>query len=752
MDAAASQAMLQKYCSGCHNEKLRTAGVSVEGLDLASVSGKAEILEKILRKVKSGQMPPAGLPRPDQETAAAFGAWLEHSLDAEAVAHPDPGRPTVHRLNRAEYSNAVRDVFALDIDAGSLLPVDDSGYGFDNIGAVLSVSPALLDRYISVAKKVSRLAVGDLTLKPEVETFETKRGARAERASDDLPFNSEGGLSVNYYFPVDAEYVFRLALAGAGGPGGKPLEIRLPMKAGLHEVGAAFPAESEKTELTGGGRGGRGGGGRGRGGAADAEASLDFRLDGARNKRFPLPGNGGAPQLASISIEGPFNILGRGDTPSRERIFVCKPTAAAQEAACAQKILGGLARRAYRRPVSDADVKSLLALYQKGRAKGDFDAGIQEALQGMLVSPDFLFRVEADRRATAASHVFRISDIELASRLSFFLWSSVPDDELLNLAVAGKLSNPGVLEAQVHRMLDDPKSHSLVSNFAGQWLFIRNLATVRPDPVAFPEFDESLRAAFQSETELFFDSILRENRSALELLSANYTFLNERLAKHYGIPGIYGSQMRRVELTDPERGGLLGQGSLLTVTSYPNRTSVVQRGKWVLENLLGTPPPAPPPNVPALEATTANAHLTLREAMEKHRANPICAGCHARMDPIGFALENYDGVGKWRAQDGGATIDASGKLPDGTAFAGPAGLRQLLITTKRDDFVSTVVEKLLTYALGRGVEASDRPTIRAIMRESARSDYKMENLVTIIVKSTPFQMRRALDSEMRASK
>jgi cytochrome c551/c552 len=739
-------AMLQKYCSGCHNNKLKTAGVSVEGLDLSSVGGRAELLEKILRKVKSGQMPPPNLPRPDAATVASFSTWLEGSLDAEAVAHPDPGRPAIHRLNRAEYSNAIRDIFALDVSPGSMLPVDDSGYGFDNIGAVLSVSPALLDRYLSVARKVSREAVGDLTLKPEEQTFEPRRTARAERVSDDLPFNSAGGLSIDYYFPVDAEYAFHLKMGGPGGGGGggdKGLEVRLPMKAGLHKVGATFPAESLKSEAGGGGRGGRGGGG-GRGGAAAPDSvairpTLDFYLDGVRTKQFPVPG-GGTPALGGLSIGGPYNITGRGDTPSRERIFVCRPSAPGQESACASKIMASLARRAYRRPVTDADVKPLVSLYALARAKGDFDYGIQEAIQGLLVSPDFLFRVEADRKPAAGVNAYRVSDIELASRLSFFLWSSIPDDQLLDLAVAGKLSNPAVLSRQVHRMLDDPKSGALVSNFAGQWLFIRNLATVRPDPVAFPEFDESLRAAFQAETELFFESVLRENRSALELLTANYTFLNERLARHYGIPGIYGSQMRRVELNDPERGGLLGQGSLLTVTSYPNRTSVVQRGKWVLENLLGTPPPAPPPDVPALEATTANTHLTLREAMEKHRANAICAGCHARMDPIGFALENYDGVGKWRAKDGNSVIDTSGKLPDGTMFNGPDGLR-------KDDFVSTVIEKMLTYALGRGVEASDQPTIRALMRESARSDYRLGDLVEVIVKSTPFQMRRSGETE-----
>ena len=725
----ANQALLQKYCLACHNNKLKTAGLSVEGLDPASVAGKSEILEKILRKVKAGQMPPANMPRPDAAGIAAFSASLETALDAEASAHPDPGRPAIHRLNRAEYSNAVRDILALDINAGAMLPVDDSGYGFDNIGDVLSLSPALLDRYMSVAKKVARQAVGDLAIKPAGETFEPRKpGKTPERVSADLPFDSEGGLSVDYYFPLDAEYVFRIR---TGGGDSKPREVRLPMKAGLHKVAVTFPAESLKSESAPGGRGG------GRGGAVP----MDFRVDGARAQRFP----DGPPQLSSLSISGPFHPTGRGDTPSREHIFICRPSATGEETACARKIVANLARRAYRRPVTDADTRPLLALYTGARAKGDFDYGVQVAIEGLLVAPDFIFRVEQDRKPSGASAAFRIGELELASRLSFFLWSSVPDDQLLDLAAAGKLSNPTVLTQQVARMLDDPKSRALVTNFAGQWLFIRNLATVRPDPVAFPDWDESLRAGFQAETELFFESVLRENRSALELLSANYTFLNERLAKHYGIPGIYGSQLRRVTLDNPERGGLLGQGSLLTVTSYPNRTSVVQRGKWILENLLGTPPPAPPPDVPALEATTANTHLTLREAMEKHRANAVCAGCHARMDPIGFALENYDGIGKWRARDGGATIDASGKLPDGTVFAGPAGLRQLLIANKRDEFVHTVVEKMLTYALGRGLEACDQPTVRAIMRESARSNYQLGDLVNIVVRSTPFQMRKALE-------
>jgi hypothetical protein len=466
---------------------------------------------------------------------------------------------------------------------------------------------------------------------------------------------------------------------------------------------------------------------------------VDLRLDGASLKRFTTPGNASSlPRITNLSIAGPYNVTGSGDTPSRRAIFVCHPSGPSEETACAHRILAKLSRRAYRRAVTDSDVKPLLAFYTQARAKGGFEYGIQKAVEAILVSPDFLFRVESD---TPGVHA--VSGVELASRLSFFLWSSVPDEELLQLGINGKLAKREVLRQQVERMLDDPKSQSLVSNFAGQWLFIRNLATVRPDPVIFGDFDESLRWSMERETELFFESVVRENRSALELLTANYTFLNERLAKHYGIPDIYGSQFRRVSLEDPHRGGLLGQASLLTVTSPPNRTSVVQRGKWVLENLLGAPPPPPPPGVPALDATTkGNTHLSLRAALEQHRANPGCAGCHAVMDPIGFALENYNGIGQWRAEDGGSPIDASGKLPDGTRFSGPSGLRNTMSTSKREEFANTVTEKLLTYGLGRGLEYYDQPAVRSILRECGPGDYRMRDLIQAVVMSTPFLERR----------
>jgi Protein of unknown function (DUF1592)/Protein of unknown function (DUF1588)/Protein of unknown function (DUF1585)/Protein of unknown function (DUF1595) len=539
------------------------------------------------------------------------------------------------------------------------------------------------------------------------------------------------------------EYVIRAKL---GGPEPRSLEMRLPVKAGLRTVGVTFLRESSKPEAGAPARGRRGGGGTGGAQAATKEVAggMDLRLDGAKLQRFPVPENGPLPQISSVVIAGPYNVTGPGDTPSRARLFVCRPASVKDEEPCARTILATLSRRAFRRPVTDADLKPLLAFYHTGRGERDFDYGIEKALRAMLVSPDFLFRVEHDPSEAKPGSAYRLSDLELASRLSFFLWSSLPDDALLELAEQGKLRDAGVLERQARRMLDDPRSESLVNNFAGQWLYVRNIPQVRPDPDAFPEFDDSLRQSFQRETELFFENILREDRSVMELLDANYTFLNQRLAEHYGIPNIYGSQFRKVTLTDANRGGLLGQGSILTVTSYPNRTSVVQRGRWILENLLGTLPPPPPPDVPELKAHAKDGRLlTMRQQMEQHRANPICPGCHARMDPIGFALENYDGVGKWRTEDGGSKIDASGQLPGGVQFEGPAGLKKLLLSNYRDDFIHTVTEKLLTYALGRGLDYNDEPAVRSIMRQAARDNYRMSALVNAVVKSTPFQMRRA---------
>jgi hypothetical protein len=749
--AAEAAGLVATYCVTCHNDRLKTGGLSLQALGLADVPAHAQVWERVARKLRSGEMPPANVrARPDSRTVDAFVEFLESTLDRAAARNPDPGRVPIHRLNRAEYSNAIRDLLAVDIRPGDWLPVDDSGYGFDNIAAVLSTSPALLDRYMTAARRISRLAVGDLSMKAIEDIYDAKRdpfkGSRNERLNDDLPFDSRAGLSVAHYFPVDADYVFKIRFLGLQPDGEEaetdPYQIRVAVKAGLHTVGVTSPRENLKPERDTPG-GGRGAGDGLRGRAAQVPWPVDLRLNGARVKRFDVPG--AIPEISKLIIGGPYDATGRGDTPSRRKIFVCRPAQRAQTAQCAQTILTALARRAFRRPVTAADVQPLYAFVQKGSADLDFESGIQNAIQALLVSPEFLFRIEQDPVSPQSGTAHRISDIELASRLSFFLWSSIPDDELLDLAEKRRLSDAAVLERQVRRMLDDPRSDALVSNFAGQWLHLRNVDTVKPDPVIFP-FDEALRQAFLNETRLFVSSIFRENRSLLDLLSADYTFVNQRLAEHYGIPGIYGSQFRRVALTDVNRRGLLGQGSILTVTSYPNRTSVVQRGKWILENLLGTPPPPPPPDVPELKAAANGKVMSLREQMQVHRANATCAACHARMDPIGFALENYDGTGQWRSEDAGAPIDASGRLPDGTAFEGPAGLRELLLTKYRDDFLRTATEKLFTFALGRGVEYYDHPAIRSIVREAARDDYRFSSFVVAIVKSAPFQMRRASGS------
>jgi hypothetical protein len=755
---SAPRSLTDQYCVGCHNQKNATAGVALNGIDVADAAGNAPVLERVLRKLRTGEMPPAGMPRPAAPAVASFTKSLEESLDRAAAAHPNPGRPAVHRLNRVEYSNAIRDVLALDIRPGASLPVDDSGYGFDNIGDVLSISPALLEKYMSAARMVSRLAVGDTNIKPSVEDLPARRDGpggggrdRNERVSDDLPFDSRGGFVLRYYFPVDAEYVIRVRLGQGGGPGGeRKLEIRQPIAAGLRTIGVTFLRESAKPEIAMlGGRGAppppppQAGGPGGPGARPPAPmAELDLRLDGVKLKRFEVPENNNPPQATGLAISGPYNITGPGDTPSRARIFVCHPAGTKDEEPCARTILAAVGRRAFRRPLTDADLKPLLVFFRSGREERDFDFGIEKALRALLVSPDFLFRIEQDPPGAAPATVYRISDLELASRLSFFLWSTVPDDQLLDLAEKGKLREPAVLDAQVRRLLDDPRADSLVSNFAGQWLYIRNLEQQKPDPDVFPEFDESLRQSFQRETELFFQNIVREDRSVMELLDANYTFLNQRLAEHYGIPNIYGSQFRKVALTDPNRGGLLGQGSILTVTSYPNRTSVVQRGKWILDNLLGSPPPPPPQNFDLESKGHDGRVLTMREAMELHRANAICQSCHARMDPIGFALENYDGVGKWRDRDDGGVIDASGKLPGGVQFEKAAGLKKILVSNYRDQFEDTVTEKFLTYALGRGLEYYDKPAVRSIMRQAERDNFRISALISAIVKSTPFQMRR----------
>jgi hypothetical protein len=749
--AASPKLLLTRYCAGCHSAQTKTAGIVLDNLDPERPGESAQVFEKVLRKVRTGEMPPKGLPRPEPEAAKAFIASLETALDQAAARNPNPGQPAIHRLNRVEYSNAIRDLLAIDINPGSSLPPDDSGYGFDNIGDVLSVSPILLERYISLARKISRLAVGDPGILPAVEEYSVPVGlSQADGVSEDLPLGSRGGIAIKHAFPLDGEYTIRIKIRGFNGRArdlvqhldlrldgvrlkefeihGKSteadeesptFEVRVPVKAGVRTVGVNFMSEY-----------------------AVQEGVLPRPPAKATAPPRNLPGRLG---VDSVLIGGPFQATGAGDTPARERIFVCKPTSIKDETPCAKRIFSTLARRAYRRPVTDADLKPLLSFFETGRRNGSFESGVESGLRRMLVAPDFLFRVERDPAGAAAGSIYHLNDFELASRLSFFLWSSLPDDQLLDLAGRGKLQDPVVFEQQARRMLADRRARTLASNFAGQWLYLRNLSRVQPDPDAFPEFDENLRQAFQRETELLLEAIVREDRSIVDLLNANFTYLNERLARHYQIVDVHGSNFRRVSLTDPDRFGLLGQGSILTVTSYPTRTSPVLRGKWILENLLGTPPPPPPANVPDLKDHAEDGRaLSLREQMEKHRADATCAGCHARMDPLGFALENYDGVGKRRASDANGVLDTSGSLPDGTRFEGPGGLRDLLLG-RRDQFVETVAEKLLTYALGRGLEYYDQPAVRAITRSAAKDDYRISSVIVAITKSAPFQMRRSKD-------
>jgi hypothetical protein len=662
---------------------------------------------------------------------------IEDALDRASAAAPRVGGPApVHRLNRAEYANAVRDLIGLEIEGRELLPADDSGYGFDNIGDVLSVSPGLLERYMLAAAKISRQALGDPTLRPATRTYKVSPYLiQSDRNGDDLPFGSRGGMAVRHHFPLDGEYVFQVSTEGPAeqqevelrldrrriavfklGQRG-PLEVRLPVTAGTHLVGAAFVSTLERT-LPVDGRP-----------ASVPVTSFEFRQSG----------------IDTLQITGPYGGQVPNKTATRERILVCHPETVENEPACAQKIVNTLARRAYRRPIAAADVRSLMLAYEAGRRKGDFEHGIQWALEAVLVSPKFLFRVESDPAGAAPGQIFRLTDIELASRLSFFLWSSIPDDELLQAAEQGRLRQPAILDRQVRRMLADRRAQALVSNFGGQWLWLRNLRTKAPNADLFPEFDDNLREAFLKETELFLDDQLRSNKSIVELLSADYTFLNERLARHYGILNVYGSHFRRVAYPDDRRAGLLGHGSILTATAYENRTSPVVRGKWLLENLLGTPPPPPPPNVPALrENGEGERPTTVRERIEAHRRNPVCASCHAQMDPLGFALENFDAVGKWRVIDAEAKepIDASGVLVDGTKFNGPAEFRQQLLA-RRYDFVATVAEKLLTYALGRGIEHYDMPVVRQIMRSAAAQEYRWSAVIGGIVQSPPFYQRQA---------
>jgi cytochrome c551/c552 len=747
--------LLDRYCISCHNDRLKTGGLSLQSLDLADVAGQAETLEKIVRKLRGGLMPPSGRPRPDVAVQDAFVARLESSLDRAAAARPDPGRTeTFHRLNRAEYRNVVRDVLALDIDVAALLPDDSASYGFDNMAGALKMSESLMERYLSAARRISRAAVGAPSALA-AETYNISPALRQDERVEGLPFGTRGGALIRHQFPQDGEYLFRFDVANLSA--GADLEVTLDgermrlftLKGGQRVVDIDGNEQHERIELRTSVR------------AGPHELGATFlklpTLLAESNRRPFMNPTVSRPPIAylrSITVTGPFDAAGAGDTPSRRRVFVCQPQAAHSEAACARQILASLARRAYRRPVGDEDLQTLLSAYADGRRTGEFEAGVERGLQQLLVSPEFLFRIEADPpRASRSGDIYRLGDLELASRLSFFLWSSVPDDQLLTVASEGRLSNPVVLEREVRRMLLDPRSDALTANFAGQWLQLRNLAVVTPSEVLFPDFDATLRQSFRRETELFFDSIVREDRSTIELLTADYTFLNDRLARHYGLPGVAGSHFRRVTIADSPRRGLLGHGSILTITSQPVRTSPVFRGKWILENILGTPPPPPPPNVPPLPdkgGAYAGRNPSMRERMAAHRSNPVCASCHAMIDPLGFGLERFDPVGRWREVDElYGPIDTSGVMPDGVAFGGVEDLRAALVR-RPDRFVGTLTEKLMTYALGRGVEHYDMPAVRKIVRDSADSHYKMMSLILGIVRSVPFQMRRTAESVARA--
>ena len=779
--ATTAQADVAKtYCVTCHNDRVQTGGLSLEHLSLDRAGADAETLEKVVRKVRAGLMPPAGARRPERAVLDAFAAGVETAVDRAAAASPNPGRAPLHRMNRVEYANAVRDLLALDIDPTTLLPADDSSRGFDNIADVLGVSPSLLERYVAAAAKVSRLAVGERDAAPNQVTYTVRGDLSQNRTLDGQPLGTRGGTTVRHNFPADGDYQIKLSLLklsfgqvfgeGAEGeelevtlngqrvklfkldevpmffmrqtPGSHPekpaptdpleqrvrmipdirLELTLKVKAGPQTIGVAFLNKNYT-----------------------ANEDLVRRPVSSTYDVFigMQYGYSTAPHLSRVVITGPYNPTGISDTPSRQRLLVCRPKTAAEETPCARQVIATLARRAYRRAVTDADVDALFSFYQQEKTRtGNFEAGVEMALRRVLADPEFIFRFEPTPAGVTPKTPYRVSDTELASRLSFFLWSSIPDDELLKLAIDGTLHQPAVLEKQARRMLADPKARALVTNFANQWLFLRDLKSANPDVTIFPDFDDNLRQGFQRETEMLFESVMREDRSVLDLLDADYTFVNERLARHYGIPNVYGPDFRRVPVPNDARRGLLGQGSLLLVTSNANRSSPVIRGKWILENLLGSPPPAPPPDVPPLEEKPTATAKSVRERIEQHRANPTCAGCHKIMDPIGLSLENFDAIGRWRSDDEGVKIDASGQLVDGTAIDGAAALRKALLA-RSDVFVAVMAEKLLMYGAGRETKYTDMPAVRTIMRDAAKGRYRFSDLILGVVKSPAFQMRVA---------
>ncbi len=754
---AQQRQFLDRYCANCHNERVKNGGLSLDAASVPRVEGRPEFWEKVVRKVRTGVMPPPGLPQPAAGERLALLTTLEATLDAAAAAKPNPGRTeTLRRLNRTEYQNAVRDLLALDIDASSMLPADESGHGFDNVN-VGDLTPALLNRYISAAQRISRLAVGSTQTSLQSDTIGLRADLTQEEHLPGMPIGTRGGFSTTYTFAQDGEYEIQVLLARdlAGVVSGlrdsrqhemvllvdrevahtfwvsresigievlneKALKARIPVKAGPHQIAVTFRKE----------------------GSSLIDTARQPTLSRYNDRRHPRT----APAVDQIAVTGPFLPKGAGETPSRRRLFVCRPAGPgkAQEEACAVSILSTLMRRAYRRPVAAGEVEEPMAYFRTARANGDFEQGITAAVTAVLTNPKFLFRVETDPAKVPAGGVYRMSDLELASRLSFFLWSSIPDDALLEVAARGALSAPGELERQTKRMLADRRSYNLATNFAGQWLRLRNIDAVVPSGNLFRDFDDNLRQAFRQETELFFDSVVREDRSVRTMIRSDYTFLNERLARHYGIPGVSGSRFRRVAVTpESRRGGLLRQGSVLSVTSYATRTSPVLRGVLVLKNMLGAPPPAPPPAVPALDESTVAANLPMRERLAAHRSNSVCASCHRTIDPVGFALENYDAVGRWRdleVED--QPVDASGAVPGDREFRGVDGLEEALLR-RPELFATALTENLLTFALGRGVEYSDAPAVRKIVKEAARADYRFSALILGIVESAPFRMRRA---------
>jgi len=761
--AAEHRATLDRYCLDCHNQAEVEGGLSLENIDLAALADHPDIFEKVVKKLRGGLMPPPGNPRPDTATVERMVAFFEHELDAAVAANPNPGRASIHRLNRSEYGNAVRDLLALEIDPTEFLPADDEGYGFDNIADVLRVSPSLLEQYLSASSVIAALAVGDPQTPNVSRIFRAPPDLAQADHIEGLPLGTRGGLLIEHDFPLDAEYEFsvfltrnivgymtglewpheleisidgeRVFLAPVGGEEDNAmsdanfsaaadtiderLRTRVFVPAGPHEVAVAFLRRN----------------------SAQSHEPLELHT-----RDLDLQNMNGLPIVDYVNLRGPFNPVGSGDTPSRRRIFTCMPETAPDETACAEQIISTLARRAYRRPVTESDLGLLMDAYERGRDSRGFEAGIQNAVRVVLASPAFLFRDEPDPESVAPGSNYELGDWALASRLSFFLWSSIPDDELLAVAEQGRLHEPAEYARQIERMLRDPKAEALVENFAGQWLFLRNVQSARPDINTFPDFDDNLRQSMRRETELLFADIVARDASVLDLINADYTFLNERLAAHYGVPGIYGSHFRRVEVEDESRRGILGHGSILTVTSNPNRTSPVLRGKWILENVLGTPAPTPPPNVPALQENEAGQPArSVRERLAEHRENPVCAACHDVMDPIGLGLESFDAIGRWREREPGGLVDASGQMVDGTQFNGPAELREILMR-KPEQFVGVIVEKMFVYALGRGLEPYDMPTVRAVVAQAAQEDYRFSAIVEGVANSVPFRTKRvALD-------